>query len=707
MTQGDRQRGWEFGNYEVFELLGEGGVGAAYVARAIEGQHARELVCLKMMRRTMQAAKWSERRDAIRMLRHEARVVSQLHHPNIARLLDSGSHNDLWFLAFELIEGTNLGDILVMAGGSGLKPELVRRIGLEIAAALSCAHEHDVLHRDVKPSNILIGTDGQVKLVDFGVAKVNAAEASDHTRGVGTPRYWAPEQIREEAVTPRTDIYALGLVLYELLTGVHPFDDEDPIQLRKKILGGRLPDAFFKLELPQDLVSIIECCLRTDPASRFHSARALQTALLAGAKAAGFTYEMGELAIAARDKVGEFRRDYREGEGGTPSQSPTVPHSPLEPTQGQAPTAMAAAIEDGLPSTMEAAARDEVLRDLRVLGRQAYEDRQRRDTSHGRRRQTTAAEVWDTDSAADPSEPDDRRRQTGLEAEAEGDARRRTVTTLEVLEPQPGSAPATKPEMQSLPELGSGAAGNPSEPSLDEPSTPRRRSRKTVRGFTNPKPAGDSSGLIPEPGSGRERAATLPTAAQGKRARVALWTGLTATMLLFAVAALVLWPSSKPNSRHRAPPLSEPEHRAAVRTRAPSSPTEQRPETAAPATAAFAPKSVLTSGPTQAPAAPTPVQEPGSRKPTSSARVGKTNHPPIAQEASAQNDRELITVTVGLIPYGEVEIDGKLARQAPVFAKLRPGPHRIVARNRLRRVEKNVVVTAETHLFVLDLRDAP
>jgi hypothetical protein len=86
--------------------------------------------------------------------------------------------------------------------------------------------------------------------------------------------------------------------------------------------------------------------------------------------------------------------------------------------------------------------------------------------------------------------------------------------------------------------------------------------------------------------------------------------------------------------------------------------------------------------------------------------VGKTNHPPIAQEASAQNDRELITVTVGLIPYGEVEIDGKLARQAPVFAKLRPGPHRIVARNRLRRVEKNVVVTAETHLFVLDLRDA-
>ena len=309
MTEGERQQGEIFGDYEVFELLGEGGVGAAYVARAKRGEHAGKLVCLKIMRRSLQAAKARERRDAIRMLRHEARIVAQLDHPNIARLLDSGSYNDVWFLAFELVEGANLGEILVMQGsGAGLAPEHARRIGLEIAAALECAHEHDVLHRDVKPSNILIGTDGQVKLLDLGVAKANAAHASDFTVGVGTPRYRAPEQIREEALTPRTDIYALGLVLYELLTTVHPFDDEDPLQLRKNVLRGEVPSGLRELGVPQNLVAVVECCLQRDPANRFQSARALQNALKAGAKPSGFAFEMGELASAARDVVGDRDR---------------------------------------------------------------------------------------------------------------------------------------------------------------------------------------------------------------------------------------------------------------------------------------------------------------------------------------------------------------------------------------------------------------
>ena len=153
MVEGMRQQGreFDFGDYQVLEELGQGGIGEAYVARPKRGEHAHGLVCLKIMGREFQAAKGSRRRAAIDSLRNEARVVSQLRHPNIARLLDSGAYNDVWFLAFELVEGANLGEILALQEpGAGLPSEYVRRIGIEVASALQCAHEHDVLHRDIK-----------------------------------------------------------------------------------------------------------------------------------------------------------------------------------------------------------------------------------------------------------------------------------------------------------------------------------------------------------------------------------------------------------------------------------------------------------------------------------------------------------------------------------------------------------------------------
>ncbi|MFL6254688.1 MAG: protein kinase domain-containing protein [Pyrinomonadaceae bacterium] len=209
------------GSYQLLRELGRGGMGTVYLAERADEQY-KKLVAIKVVRRGMDSE------DILRRFRNERQILASLDHPNIARLLDGGTTDDgLPFLVMEFVEGVPVLDYCDQRRLT-LKERL--RLFRTICAAVQHAHQHLVVHRDLKPSNILVTPDGTPKLLDFGIAKVLSPEPStlapEQTRTdlrVLTPDYASPEQARGERLTTTSDVYSLGVVLYELLTGHRPF----------------------------------------------------------------------------------------------------------------------------------------------------------------------------------------------------------------------------------------------------------------------------------------------------------------------------------------------------------------------------------------------------------------------------------------------------------------------------------------------------
>ncbi|MBI5546689.1 MAG: protein kinase [Deltaproteobacteria bacterium] len=254
--------------YVVEKELGRGAMGVVY--RALDSQLGRT-VAIKVLERSAGA----DPRIREYFLR-EARAVAQLIHPNVVTLFDAGLEGSAPYLVMELVEGDDLRTRL-QQGPLPMKDAVVLAAG--VASALDAAHNRKIIHRDVKPENILVAPDGAAKLMDFGVAHVVAETGDRRATIIGTPVYMAPEQIRGEPIGGFTDTYALGVVLFECLTGVPPFDPNgalyhhvnspppDPRQLRP--------------ELPSPLAETVLRCLAKDPRTRFPSAKALSDALLA------------------------------------------------------------------------------------------------------------------------------------------------------------------------------------------------------------------------------------------------------------------------------------------------------------------------------------------------------------------------------------------------------------------------------------------
>lgn len=210
----------QIGNYRLTELIGTGGMGRVYLAERADGAFEQK-VALKLIRRGLDSE------EILRRFVTERQILASLEHPNIAHLIDGGTTPDGFpFLAMEYVEGTPIVDY---ANTNGL--DLNARLDLfrEVCAAVSFAHQKLVIHRDLKPANILITRDGKAKLLDFGIAKLVKTDG-DETRTqtyAFTPDYASPEQIRGENLSTATDIYSLGVILYELLTGSRPFRFED------------------------------------------------------------------------------------------------------------------------------------------------------------------------------------------------------------------------------------------------------------------------------------------------------------------------------------------------------------------------------------------------------------------------------------------------------------------------------------------------
>jgi serine/threonine protein kinase/tetratricopeptide (TPR) repeat protein len=250
--------------YELLEKLGEGGMGIVFRARQTK---LNRIVALKMIRSGLFAGE----ADRIRF-RTEAHAVARLQHANIVQIYDIGECDNVSFLSFEFCAGGNLADKLQ---GRPLPPREAARLIEILARAMQLAHDRQIVHRDLKPANILLTETEEPKIADFGLAKELDIAGMTCTGDImGTPQYMAPEQAEglAHSITPRTDVYALGAILYELLTGRPPFQGNRIEVLRGVVSRDPIPPARLQRQVPRDMETICLKSLAKDPALRYSSA---------------------------------------------------------------------------------------------------------------------------------------------------------------------------------------------------------------------------------------------------------------------------------------------------------------------------------------------------------------------------------------------------------------------------------------------------
>src|SRR5262245_34144148 len=266
------------GSYRILSFIGAGGMGEVYRARDLKLDRD---VAIKVL--PLDLADDRERRS--RLLR-EARAVAALNHPNICTIYEVGETDGGVYLAMEMIDGRPLSARL--ADGA-LGPDDIVRYGCELAAALAHAHDRGVIHRDLKSANVMVTSEGRIKVLDFGLARrmATAVLAEVTTRAqpsltqpgaiMGTLSYMAPEQLRAEAADARTDIWALGVMLYEMASGRCPFDGKTGFELSSAIF--HTPPPPLPPSVPPALRSVTSRCLEKEPARRYQSAREVRAAL--------------------------------------------------------------------------------------------------------------------------------------------------------------------------------------------------------------------------------------------------------------------------------------------------------------------------------------------------------------------------------------------------------------------------------------------
>jgi eukaryotic-like serine/threonine-protein kinase len=273
----DDLTGRAFGPYRIVGPIGAGGMGEVYKA---EDTKLNRPVAVKLLPAWLAAD-----RDGLRRFRAEARAASSLNHPHILVIHDIGEMDGRLFMVTEFVEGETLRQRLARGA---LPVRDVVEIGLQVASALAAAHARSLVHRDIKPENIMVRPDGYVKLLDFGLAKsIDAPLAADGdtllTQAgfvVGTPRYMSPEQVRGLPIDGRTDVWSLGVVLFEMLTGSPPFTGTTSADVMAEVLRGDVPRGEIH-GVPRSLMALVRRALAKEPGQRFASVQDLHAALSA------------------------------------------------------------------------------------------------------------------------------------------------------------------------------------------------------------------------------------------------------------------------------------------------------------------------------------------------------------------------------------------------------------------------------------------
>src|SRR5438876_2318561 len=258
------------GKFELHELIGEGAMGAVWKAY---DSVVRRYVALKLLPSAV-----GRSTDARDHFLREARAAAALQHPNIITVYDLGEAGGQLFVAMELIEGKDLSESI--GGRDPLALERKLDIVIEVLQGLAYAHDRGVIHRDIKPANVRIANDGRVKIMDFGIARLQSAEVTGSGAIVGTPTYMAPEQITNGAITPATDLFAVGCLLYELLSYQKPFEGETVHGVLYQVLTtDPKPLRTMAPSMPAALERVASKAMNKVPEERYETARQMQSAL--------------------------------------------------------------------------------------------------------------------------------------------------------------------------------------------------------------------------------------------------------------------------------------------------------------------------------------------------------------------------------------------------------------------------------------------
>lgn len=250
--------------YRLRRRIASGGMGAVWEA---DDELLHRPVAIKIMHPHTASEQVFARR-----FRDEAQYAAKLRSSNIVNVYDYGEDHELAFLVMELVTGKTVAQLIATRGP--LEPEFVRSVLIQVASALAEAHEWGIIHRDVKPSNILVTASGEAKLSDFGIARAAQGEPlTQHGEVLGTPQYLSPEQATGQPASPASDLYALGVVAHEMLTSVKPFDGTTPVAIALAHVNEPPPP--LPPSVPSDLAEVVSRCLSKDPRLRPASADAV------------------------------------------------------------------------------------------------------------------------------------------------------------------------------------------------------------------------------------------------------------------------------------------------------------------------------------------------------------------------------------------------------------------------------------------------
>src|ERR687884_1702842 len=277
------------GRYRVVRKLGTGGMANVYLA---EDQELGRRVAIKMLdERHAQDEQFVER------FRREAKNAAGLSHPNIVSIYDRGEAEGTYYIAMEYLEGRSLKELILSRGPAPARVAI--DYTRQILGALRFAHRNGIVHRDIKPHNVLVDSEGRLKVTDFGIARAGASQMTEAGSIVGTAQYLSPEQAKGAPVDQTSDLYSVGVLLYELLTGVVPFSGDTPVEIAMKHLSSvPEPPSAKRAEIPRELDLIVMRALAKDPSERYQTADEMDADLARVARGAGVSSATEEAATA-------------------------------------------------------------------------------------------------------------------------------------------------------------------------------------------------------------------------------------------------------------------------------------------------------------------------------------------------------------------------------------------------------------------------
>jgi serine/threonine-protein kinase len=258
------------GRYRIIRKLGAGGMANVYLA---EDQELGRRVAIKIL---------DDRHAAddsfIERFRREAKNAAGLSHPNIVSIYDRGEAEGTYYIAMEYLSGRSLKELIVSRGPTPIR--IAIDYTRQMLAALGFAHRHSIVHRDIKPHNVVVDSDGRLKVTDFGIARSGASQMTEVGSIIGTAQYLSPEQARGSPVDQRSDVYSVGIVLYEMLTGKVPFTGDTPLEIAMKHLSEvPVPPSELRDDVPEDLDAVVLRALAKDPEDRYQTAEEMNADL--------------------------------------------------------------------------------------------------------------------------------------------------------------------------------------------------------------------------------------------------------------------------------------------------------------------------------------------------------------------------------------------------------------------------------------------